>query len=313
MDRIDEDMAACLEQVVQEEAGRDHDGGMATTLEVIGKGSPELFGICAVGDGSAASKAGDADEPFPVESVAKALTLALALEDRGLPKVLERVDVEPEGDPYHTIASLEEGAQAKGMPSNPMVNAGAIAVVSLVKGADGDERFARIREFARALAGNPRIDYNRRLFETEDKDLNRALFYYMRSHDVVQGSEEDVLMPYIKQGALEMDCTDLARCAAVLANGGRDPASGTRLVSAETVRIVLTLMFTTGMYQGSGRFSVDVGIPAKSGVSGALMAVAPGRMGFGLIGPSLDADGNSIAGVRMLRQVVERRKLRVFG
>src|SRR5699024_926425 len=105
----------------------------------------------------------------------------------------------------------------KGMPSNPMVNAGAIAVVSLVKGADGDERFARIREFARALAG-----------------------------------------------------------------GGRDPASGTRLVSAETVRIVLTLMFTTGMYQGSGRFSVDVGIPAKSGVSGALMAVAPGRMGFGL-------------------------------
>lgn len=311
MDRIDEDMAACLEQVVQEEARRDHDGGMATTLEVIGKGSPELFGICAVGDGSAASKAGDADEPFPVESVAKALTLALALEDRGPDKVFEHVDVEPEGEPYHSISTLEEGE--KGVPPNPMINAGAIVATSMVNGADGEERFSRIREFARTLAGNPRIDYNRRVFESENKDLNRALFYYMRSHGVVEGSEEDLLMPYIKQGALEMDCADLARCAAVLANDGCDPGSGTRLVSAETVRIVLTLMFTTGMYQGSGKFAVDVGIPAKSGVSGAIMAVAPGRMGFGLIGPSLDANGNSIAGVRMLRQVVERRKLRVFG
>lgn len=310
MDRIDKDMGAYLEQVVREESRRDHDGEMATTLAKIGKDRHELFGICAMGADAVACKAGDADDPFPVESVAKALTLALALEDVGPDKVFEHVDVEPEGDPYHSVATLEEGE--KGVPSNPMINAGAIAVASLVKGADGEERFSRIREFARAMAGNPDIDYNRRIFEAEEKDLNRALFYYMRNHGVVEGSEEDKLIPYIKQGALEMDCVDLARCAAVLANDGCDPGSGARLVSSETVRIVLTLMFTTGMYQGSGKFSVDVGIPAKSGVSGAIMAVAPGRMGFGLIGPALDSNGNSIAGVRMLRKVVERRGLRVF-
>ena len=311
MDRIDEDMSAYLDRVVREESRRDHDGEMSTTLEEIGKDSHDLFGICAVGDGSAACKAGDADDPFPVESVAKALSLALALEDRGPDEVFRHVGVEPQGDPYHSVAALEEGE--KGIASNPMINAGAITVVSLVKGADGEERFARIRQFVRTLSGNPRIDYNQRIFEAEEKDLNRSLFYYMRNHGVVEGTEEDLLMPYIKQGALEMDCTDLARCAAVLANGGRDPSSGARLVSAETVRIVLTLMFTTGMYQGSGKFSIEVGIPAKSGVSGAILAVAPGRMGFGLIGPALDENGNSIAGVRMLREVVERWDLRVFG
>lgn len=311
MDRIDEDMTAYLEKVVKEESERDHDGEMATTMEDIGKDEHELFGVGAVGTDATRCKAGDADEPFPIESVSKAIVLALALEDVGPEKVFSHVGEEPEGDPYHSIATLEEGK--KGEPSNPMINAGAIAVTSLVKAADGEERFARIRDYMRTLADNPRIDYNHSMFEAEKKDLNRALFYYMRNHGVVEGSEEDKLVPYFKQTSLEMDCMDLARIAAVFANGGCAPGSDTRLISAQTVRIVLTLMFTTGMYQGSGKFSVEVGIPSKSGVSGAIMAVVPGRMGFGLIGPALDGCGNSIAGVRVLRKVVERWNLRVFG
>jgi len=311
MNRIDEDMSAYLEQVVQEESERDHDGEMATTMEDIGKDEHELFGVGVVGVDATMCKAGDADEPFPIESVSKAVVLALALEDVGPEKVFNHVGEEPEGDPYHSIATLEEGN--KGHPANPMINAGAIAVTSLVRAADGEERFARIREFFRSLADNPCIDYNRRMVEAEDKDLNRALFYYMRNHGVVDGSEEDMLVPYFKQTSLEMDCVDLARIAAVFANNGCMPGSDIRLMSAETVRIVRTLMFTTGMYQGSGKFSVEVGIPAKSGVSGAIMAVVPGRMGFGLIGPALDSNGNSIAGVRVLRKLVERWDLRVFG
>lgn len=311
MDRIDEDMAAYLEQVVKEESEREHEGEMATSMEDIGKDEHELFGIGVVGTDGRSRKAADADEPFPIESVSKAIVLALALEDVGPHKLFRHVGKEPEGDPYHSVATLEEGR--KGVPANPMINAGAISVTALVKAADGDERFTRIRDFIRTLADNPRIDYNRELFETEEKDLNRSLFHYMRHHGVVEGSEGDSLVPYFKQTALQMDCVDLARIAAVFANGGRAPGSDTRLISADTVRIVLTLMFTTGMYQGSGGYSVDVGIPSKSGVSGAIMAVVPGRMGFGLIGPALDSNGNSIAGVRVLRKLVERWDLRVFG
>lgn len=199
-----------------------------------------------------------------------------------------------------------------GIPSNPMINAGAIVTTAMIRGRDGEERFDRIRDFFRRLAGNPALDYDRAMFEAEDKDLNRALFYYMRSHDVLQGSEEDLLVPYLKQTSIEMNCRELSRIAAVLANAGRAPESGERLIGEETVRIVLTLMFTTGMYDQSGRYAVEVGMPSKSGVSGAILAVAPGRMGFGVIGPALNEHGNSVAGLRLLEALSSRWRLGVF-
>lgn len=310
MEFVEEDFKAYLEQVVDEERQVNHNGSMGSCMEKIGKTDREMFGICACSLSGQVRQAANADEVIPLESTSKVLSLALALEDVGAEALFEHIGKEPKGDPFHSVAALEEGEL--GVPSNPMINAGAIATASLIKGRDGNERFERLLNFTRQLAGNPNIDYNRAMYEAESKDLNRALFYYMRSHSVVSGSEEDKLLPYVKQTAIEMDCIDLARIAAVLANKGKDPTTGKQLIKPDNVRIVLTLMFTTGMYDASGQFAVNVGVPAKSGLSGAILAVVPGLMGLGVAGPALDESGNSIAGVRILYKLVTRWQLGVF-
>ncbi|QJQ94889.1 MULTISPECIES: glutaminase A [Halomonadaceae] len=310
MEQFDQKMKEHLKQVIDEELSVHHDGSMPSFMEEIGNSDQELVGIGMTGDGGAQAQAGGAEQIFPLESASKALSLALSLEDNGPEVLFRHVGREPSGDPYHSIATLEEGEM--GIPSNPMINAGAIVVTSMIKGRDGDERFARLLDFVRTLADNPAIDYNHPMYEAEDKDLNRALFYFMRNHDVIEGSEEDKLVPYAKQTSIEMNCLDLSRIAAVFANQGRDPVSGEALISERTVRIVLTLMFTTGMYDESGRFAVEVGVPAKSGISGAIMAVVPGRLGVGLIGPALNASGNSLAGMRLLRNLSAQWQWGVF-
>lgn len=310
MDQIDESIEAFLDQVVEEEQGADHNGDIHACMSRLGHTDKDTFGLCAVDTSGVVKHAANAEEVFHIESASKPLALALALEDRGAEEVFRFVGKEPNGDPYHSVAALEEGH--KGVASNPMITAGAIAVTGMINGSDGEERFSRLREFVRTLAGNPEIDYDPAMLEGESLDLHRALFYYMRDHDVVAGSEEDTVMPYARQTALTMNCIDLGRIAAVLANKGRLPGSNHQLIKEENVRIVLTVMFLTGMYEASGRYAVDVGIPSKSGISGAIMAVVPGRMGFGVMGPSLDDAGNSIAGVRMLGKVARRWNLSVF-
>ena len=310
MKKINEDITAYLEKVVKEEREAHHDGTIDACMETTGHNDPDMFGLCAMSTGGDSKNAGQADEIFPLESSSKALSLLLALEDIGAEELFRYVGKEPTGDQYHSITPLEDGK--KGFPSNPMVNPGAILVTSKIRGRDGDERFARLLDFIRILADNPRIDYNRKMLEMENKDLNRSLFYFMRSHGAISGSEEDSLVPYLKQTCIEMTCCDLARIGAVMANQGRDPVSGYQLIQSENVRLSLILMLTTGMYDASGTFAVDVGLPSKSGISGAILTVVPGRMGIGSIGPSLDSSGNSIAGVRILQKLAARWKLGVF-
>ena len=310
MEQISEDMSAYMAEVVEEEQAKDHDGKTAPFMEVIGESDKEMFGICAIGLDGNVEKGGCATEKFPLESVSKALGLAMALEDVGPDFLFERVAREPRGDQFNSVAAIEKGEN--GLPSNPMINAGAIVCTSHIKGRNGEERFQRLLDFVRRLAGNDKIDYNHAMMEAESKDTNRAIFYYLRGEGLVEGREEDKLVPYFKQTSIEMDCVDLARIAAVFANGGRDLKTDKVIVSEQTVRIVLTLMFTTGMYEGSGRYAVEVGIPSKSGISGAIMAVVPGRMGISTIGPALDDHGNSIAGVNMLKKIAKRWHLGTF-
>ena len=298
MNLINKSFEAFLDQVVKEERDAGHDSTKGT------------LGICAVDTSGVVKQAADAEGLFHIQSVSKPLALALALEDRGAEEVFRHVGKEPNGDPYHSIAALEENH--KGFASNPMITAGAIAVTGMINGSDGEERFSRLREFVRSLASNPKIDYDPAMLKGDSLDLHRALFYYMRDHGVVKGNEEDTVLVYARQTALTMSCIDLGRIAAVLANKGRVPGSNHQLIKEENVRIVLTVMFLTGMYEASGRYAVDVGIPSKSGVSGAIMAVVPGRMGFGVMSPTLDSAGNSIAGVRMLGKVARHWKLSVF-
>lgn len=310
MDKVNEDMSAYLEQVVEEERRLPHQGKEVTTLGVGNKKEQDLFGVCVMGLNGKHSCGANAKVRFPLESTSKALTLALALEDVGPDEFFRHVGKEPRGDAFNSATAIEEGIH--GIPSNPMINAGAIVTTAMIHGKSGTERFERILTFIRRLADNPDIDINQAVYEHADKDLNRSLFYMMRSHGVVQGREEDKLVPYFKQTAIEVDCIDLARIGAVLANYGRDLTSGEQLISEQTVRTVLTLMFTTGMYEASGKFAVDMGLPAKSGISGCILAVVPGRMGLGTIGPALDDNGNSIAGGRILTKLSKHWNLGVF-
>lgn len=310
MDQIEEEIAPYLEKIVTAERHVHHEGSLPEYVEKVSNSDHDAVGVCMMGTRGLASSAGDVEELFSLQSVSKVISLVLALMDNGPEEVFRYVDKEPSGDPYHSIATLEERTVAK--PYNPMNNAGAIAVSALIKGANADERFGRLLDLTRRLAGNPGIDINPALIDAKSSDLVRALFYYMRKDGIVRGTEEERLSVYIKQTAIEMNCQDLARIGAVLANKGRDPHTGAQLVDESIVSIVLTLMFTCGMYNGSGTFAVDVGFPAKSGFSGAILAAVPGRMGFGVIGPSLDAQGNSIAGVRILRQISQRWRLGVF-
>ncbi|MCL5051511.1 MAG: glutaminase A [Firmicutes bacterium] len=310
MQCISEDMSAFMAEVVKEEQQKKHKGDTATTMDVVDLEDKELFGIAAVGTDGRVEQGAEAGAKFPLESVSKALGLALALEDVGADYLFKHVACEPRGDQFNSVAAIEQGEN--GLPSNPMINAGAIVCTAHIKGKNGDERFERLLQFVRDLADNQDIDYNQKMVEEEEKDVNRSIFYYLRGQGLVVGREEDKLVPYFKQTSIEVTCLDLARIAAVFANAGRCLKTGKALISEETVRIVLTLMFTTGMYEGSGRFAVDVGIPAKSGISGAIMAVVPGRMGISTIGPALDAHGNSIAGVNMLKKVARRWHLGAF-
>ncbi|WP_157982788.1 glutaminase A [Aliidiomarina minuta] len=310
MDSIEDDISEYFEQVVKEEKELDHDGEVSSWMREVGKDDKSMFGICAVSTRGKVKEGANTTEKFPLESVSKALSFALALEDVGADKVFEHVGKEPRGDSFNSVAAVEN--EQPGIPSNPMINAGAIVCTSLIKGRNGEERYTRLRDFIRKLAGNDQLDYNHEMFAAEEKDLNRALFYFMRSHDIVSGSEEDSLLPYMKQTSIEMNCVDLARIAAVLANAGKAPGSDEQLISPENLRIVLTLMFTTGIYEASGAYAVDVGIPSKSGISGAILAVVPGRMGLSTIGPALDESGNSIAGVRMLGKLAQRWHLGSF-
>ncbi len=256
--------------------------------------------------------AGDIEQKFTLQSISKVLVLALALIDQGYTNVFQKVGMEPTGDPYNSMIKLETSSHSK--PLNPMINAGALAVTSMVNGNSPDERWHRILHFVQCLLGGKAIGYNKEVADSEYKttDLNRSLCYFMKQHGVIDGDVDELIDIYTKQCAIEMNCLDLSRIAAVFANNGRDPQSGNILIEEEIARICKTFMVTCGMYNASGEFAIKVGIPAKSGVSGGIMAVVPGKLGIGIFSPALDERGNSIAGAEILKIMAEEYHFSIF-
>ncbi|MBO8176382.1 MAG: glutaminase A [Bacillus sp. (in: Bacteria)] len=244
--------------------------------------------------------AGDYLKKFTLQSISKVITLALVLIQNGEEAVFERVGMEPTGDPFNSIAKLETLKPAK--PLNPMINAGALAVTNMIQGKDVDEKWDRLLSFVRELVNDDQVSYNERVAKSEydTANLNRALCYFMKQHEVIEGNIEDLLFLYTKQCAIEMNCSDLARIGAVFAANGVDPVTGRVLIPSNIARICKTFMVTCGMYNASGEFAIKVGIPAKSGVSGGIMGAVPHKCGIGIFGPALDEKGNSVAGVKLL-------------
>lgn len=249
-------------------------------------------------------------QAFAIQSISKVFVYALALEDHGRDYVLQHVGVEPSGDAFNSIVFDERNKR----PHNPMINAGALATCELIRGRDPREKLERIVEVVRQCAGNERLDVDSETFvrELQTADRNRATAYLMRSQNMLKGDVEATLALYLQSCSITVTCRDLAVMAATLANGFVNPVTGTCVLERARIRDVLSVMYTCGMYDFAGEWAFEVGVPAKSGVSGAILAAIPGKMGLGVFSPGLDRYGNSVRGVRVCEEVACRFGLHVF-
>jgi len=287
-------------------------GKVASYIPELSKAPRDALGIMIADRFGASVTAGDRELTFTMQSISKVFTLILALMDNGEANVFDKVGMEPTGDNFNSMLKLE--MVQPGIPFNPLINAGAITVSSLIHGGSSAEKSARILEFFRCLSGNDSLTYDTDVYssESETGDLNRSMAYLLKDNGVLQGKVDDVLDVYFRHCSIRVDCADLARMALVLACDGLDPANGIRRIPRRYVQIAKTFMITCGMYNASGEFAIQVGLPAKSGVSGGILALVPGRYGIGVVGPALNAKGNSCAGVRLLEALSREMEWSMF-
>lgn len=285
-------------------------GAVASYIPELAKANPDAFGICVVTTDGYAYAVGDSEQRFTIQSISKPFVYGTALADRGREFVLGKVGVEPSGDAFNSISLNPK----TGAPVNPMINAGAIATTSLVAGADATLQWQRIESALSAFAGR-RLGVDHAVYASESATgfRNRAIAWMLRNFGINQDDPMPALENYFRQCALEVSCRDLAFMAATLANGGVHPLSGERAASAGEVEAMLSVMSTCGMYDYAGSWLYEVGMPAKSGVGGGIIAVLPGRFGIGVFSPPLDEIGNSARGIAVCRELSRDFGLHVFG
>jgi glutaminase len=285
------------------------DGTLADYIPELTKANPDWFGICVVSAGGQVFEVGDAEQLFTIQSISKPFVYGLALTDYGRDYTLSRIGVEPSGDVFNSIV-LEERSKR---PHNPMINAGAIAAASLIKGEGAAERLEHVLAMFQRFAGHP-LGVDMAVFTSERATgyRNRAIAYLMLNFGMIDAAVDEALDLYFKQCSVLVTCRDLAVMGATLANQGVNPITGERALAAEYVRDVLSVMYTCGMYDYAGEWAYRVGLPAKSGVGGGIMAVVPGQAGIAVFSPLLDVHGNSVRGIRVCEDLSERFALHVF-
>jgi len=280
----------------------DASGAVADYIPPLALADPSWFGIAIATTEGHCYEVGDSRRAFTIQSISKPFTYGLALAEQGFEAVDAKVGVEPTGYAFNSISLAPES----GRPLNPMINAGAITATSLVSGGSAAAREQRIVEAYGRFAGRP-LEVDREVYESE-RDTghrNRAIGHMLRGFGILDEDPEAALDLYFRQCSTAVDCRDLALMAATLANGGVNPATGERALDREVVDRVLSVMTTCGMYDSAGEWVVDVGMPAKSGVAGGVLAVLPGQLGIAVFSPPLDPHGNSVRGIEVCRQVSE--------
>lgn len=294
---IQQYLDALHEQLQANTEGTPYQGIPATAVA-----DPQKFGICLATVDGVVYEAGDTDELFSIQSISKPFTYALALEDLGSEAVGQKIDVEPSGDAFNEI-SLQRGT---GRPDNPMINAGAIAAVSLIKSRGPRSRFSRIQDFYSSFAGRD-LELSSSVFNGERMTgfRNRALAQLLRSFEIIEDDPDGVVDDYFRQCSIMVNARDLALMAATMANGGVHPREHNQVVEPETVQNVLSVMTTCGMYDDAGSWTTSVGLPAKSGVGGGIIAVLPGQLGIAIYSPPLDAHGSSVRGVETCTRLAQ--------
>jgi glutaminase len=285
------------------------DGELASYIPELTLADPNWFGIALVTVDGSVYQVGDARQEFTVQSISKAITYGVALEDQGIEGVFAKVGVEPSGEAFNSI-SLEPDS---GRPFNPMINAGAIATTGLIEGRTREVRLARILARFEKYVGRPvTVDEQVYRSERDTGHRNRAISHLLRNADILTGDPEDALDVYFKQRSTRVTARDLALMGACLANNGVSSITGVVALNPKYVDKVLSVMSTCGMYDYSGNWVFSVGMPAKSGVGGGTMAVLPGQFGLGVFSPRLDAKGNSFRGIKVCEAVSRDFALHTF-
>ncbi|UJF31337.1 glutaminase A [Paenibacillus hexagrammi] len=281
-------------------------GEVAAYIPELSKAPKEALGICMMDKSGVCTSEGDTGLTFTLQSISKVFTLILALMDNGEEVVFSKVGKEPSGDDFNSMLKLE--LVEPGIPFNPLINAGAIAISSLIQGKSPQDKSNRILTFFREIAGSDKIDINLGVYRSESASAhrNRSLAYFLKDNGVLTGDVEEVLDVYFRHCSIEVTCSDIARMALLLACDGTDPVSGKEWIPRRYVQIAKTFMVTCGMYNASGEFAICVGLPAKSGVSGGILTMVPGHYGIGVIGPALNSKGNSLAGVHLLELLSQK-------
>ena len=282
------------------------EGHLADYIPELTKADSNWFGIALVTVDGHVYQVGDSREKFTIQSISKPFVFGIALEDQGFEAINKLVNTEPSGEAFNRI-SLEHNT---GRPRNPMINAGAIAMSSSVAGASADESLSHILNKFSLFTGH-HLDIDEAVYKSEKNTghRNRAIAHLLLNAGIIDKSPDEVLDIYFKQCSINVDCRDLAVMATTLANQGVNPVTGIRAIKSDVVPKILSVMATCGMYDGSGEWMFNIGLPAKSGVGGGILAVYPGKFGMAIFSPLLDTHGNSVRGIKVFQQMSQDLKL----
>ncbi|MDI2586542.1 glutaminase [Psychrobacillus sp. NEAU-3TGS] len=297
-------------------------GKNASYIPALEKANSSHLGISIIEPDGSIIRSGDWEVVFTLQSISKVISFIAACMHHGVPYVLERVDLEPTGDPFDSIIRLE--MHKLGKPLNPMINAGAITVSSILPGEDSKTKLDSVLLLMEKMVGKP-FTYNEEVFLSEWKtaNRNRALAYYLKETGYLEIEVEEALEVYLKQCSIEVTTEDIALMGLVLAHDGYHPLQKAQILPKEVARLAKSLMLTCGVYNNSGRFAAFIGIPSKTGVSGGVMAAVPPRVrqeaspllegcGIGIYGPAIDEYGSSVAGVFLLEKIAKTWDLSIF-
>jgi glutaminase len=285
------------------------DGEVATYIPELGKADPKDFGICLATVDGKVFRAGDCDKEFTIQSMCKPFAFQMALEQVGVAETLKYVGVEPSGDPFNSIELDPKTTR----PFNPMINAGAIAIASLIKETPVEAGVqAFVDKMSEAAGRSLRIDWAVMQSESLTGNRNRAIAYLMRNFGIIDEQVNESLHQYFAQCSLLVTCQDMAMMGATLANMGTNPVTGKRVFAFQYIKHVLTVMLTCGLYDFAGGWAYEVGVPAKSGVGGGIFGVVNRQLGISVYSPKLDAQGNSVRGILACKELASHFGLHAF-
>ncbi len=302
-----------VQQLVDETYQRHREevaGSVADYIPALGRVSPDLFGICVAGVAGRVYSVGDAEVPFTIQSVSKPFMFALVCDLVGVDVAREKLGANATGLPFNSVFAVELNPDRT---ANPLVNAGAIAATSLAPGHDEDERWEFIRAGLSRFAGRT-LEVDDEVYDSEmsSNDRNTGIAHLLAGYGRMYSGPDEATDLYTRQCSLLVTARDMAVMGATLADGGVNPITGERVVDEETCKRTLAVMATAGLYQLSGDWLYDIGLPGKSGVSGGIVTVAPGKGAVGTFSPPLDHAGNSVRGQLATRELSERLGLNLF-